>query len=183
VLEQSMDPLRGSTARVLVTSLVGAIWVIFPLFGPYQERLFPGTEMISAAPLALLSAVVMVVVAWRWRDERTQVNHQLLSIIVFAMLVQAVFIVFFYLAVGDLGARSVPVFSGYWALISGIVAVSVIRSVWPMSLGYLTAAIGAFYLPQHRYLFSGFANLVLVVTSLILFKHERREERARATQK
>lgn len=183
VLEQSMDPLKGSSARVLITTVVGAIWVIFPLFGPLQDRLLPGSEMIAAAPPALLSALVMVVVGWRNRTARTQLNRQLLSIIVFGMLVQVAFILFFFMSGGDLGPLSVAVFAGFWFVISGIVTVSILPSLWPIPLGYLTGSVGGYLWPQHRYLFASFANLVLVVTSLVLFRRERREALARDTHK
>ena len=165
---------------MMITTLVGAIWVISPLLGRLQEEVFPGSEMLATAPLALLSALVMVIIAWRAREARTKLNQQLLSIIVFAMLVQAAFVIFYFLSGGDLGARSVPVFSGFWFIISGVITVGILPAAWPMPIGYLTAAILAYRYPEQRYWCASLGNLTLVVTSLLLFKREQREARLTA---
>ena len=179
-MAKQLDTLQGSGSRLMITTLVGAIWVISPFFGRIQEERFPGSEMLATAPLALLSAVVMVIIAWRAREARTKLNQQLLSIIVFAMLVQAAFVTLFYMAGGDLGARSVPVFSGFWFVISGVITVGILPAAWPMPIGYLTAAILAYRYPEQRSWCASLGNLTLVVTSLILFKREQREARLAA---
>lgn len=178
-LEKTLDPLTGSLSRMVVSILVGAIWVISPFFGRMQLEMYPGTEMIATAPLALLSAVVMMVIAIRSKRARTVLNRQLLSIVVFGMLTQAAFVSIHYRAGGDLGPLSIPVLSGYWFVISGVITVTFLPSAWPMTVGYLSSAIGALIYPDYRYEFAAAGNLVLCIAAFHIFRSERRREQAR----
>ena len=142
-LERDLDPLTGSNSRMLVSVVVGLIWVISPLFGWLQAEKYPDVEMVSTAPIALLSAVVLLIFGRHTRQGRTPLNRQLMSVTVFGMLVQAVFVTSYYRAVGDLGRFTV--LSGYWFLLSGAMTVALLPPIWPTSLAYLLSALGALF--------------------------------------
>ncbi len=173
-LEKTLDPLTGSVGRLLGSVLVGGIWAISPLFGRQTQARFPGTEMLATAPLALLSAIVMIAIARHAKDSRTLLNKQLVSIVVFAMLVQAIFGVTCFFTIGDLGPLTVPVCSGYWFVLSGAIAAGLLPSAWPTSFGYLVSAVGAAVYPEQRYEFAAIGNLIFLITAVHVYRWERR---------
>ena len=173
-LERDLDPLTGSSIRMVVSLLVGLIWVISPLFGWLQAARFPDTEMISTAPIALISAVVLLAFGRHAKQGRTPLNRQLMSVTVFGMLVQATFVISYYLLRGDLGHLAVPVLSGYWFLLSGVMAVALLPQVWPTSLAYLLCSLGALRHPEYRYGFAALGNAVLCVNAVVVFRHQRK---------
>lgn len=178
-LEKTHDPLTGSSSRLAVSLFLGLLWIVTPLLGHLHFHVLPRNETVSSAPLALLSAVIIIVVAMRSKETRTRLNRQLLAMVMFGMLLQAAFVTVFYFAGGDLGERSVPVLMGYWFVISGAITVGLLPSAWPIPLGYLASALGALMFPEVRFAFSALGNLVFAVSAFFIFRREGLRERER----
>lgn len=173
-IERQLDPREGSTPRLIVSLIVGAIWAISPVLGALVLPGYAHVEGISTAPLALLSATVIVLSKFRYK--RTQLNRQLLSVVLFGMMVQTIFVTSWYFAVGDLGRFAVPVLSGYWFLLSGVITVALLPAMWPTPLAFLVSSLGALVFPEFRYLFAVLGNLVLIINAVTVFKRQRREQ-------
>lgn len=57
-----------------------------------------------------------------------------------------------------------------------MVAVSLMPSVWPMTLGYLAVTVGSALVPDRRYDIIALGNVVFVANALWLFKHQGNRE-------
>ena len=75
----------------------------------------------------------------------------------------------------DLGPLAVPVLSGYWLLISGVIAVSLMPSAWPMSLGYLLSGLGGLVFREQRYEFAALGNLIFCIWAVHIYRREGRQ--------
>jgi hypothetical protein len=78
--------------------------------------------------------------------------------------------------VGDKGSA---VLLGYWGLLAGVIASTLIPQVWPSVIGYFLFATFAWKQPSLRDLFGSLGNLTLFLNLLWLFKRQRRELAAR----
>lgn len=171
-LERELDPFTGSLSRTVAGVVVGLIWVLYPLLGKYQGG-SAQMEMLSMVPLALISAVVMAIAGLR-PQVRTPLNRQLTSMVAFGMVVEALAITTYYFAGRDLGPLTMPVFSGYWFVLTGAMTVALLPSLWATSVGYLLGAIGGFMLPEHRFEFGAASNAVLCVNAVVIYRQLRR---------
>ncbi|MDP1825962.1 MAG: serine/threonine-protein kinase [Archangium sp.] len=170
-IERQLDPRTGSTVRLIVSVVVGAIWAVSPMLGAVVLPRYGDFEMISTAPLALLSAVVIAVSAFRTKA-RTKLNGQLLAVVLFGMVVQATFVTSWYLANGDLGRYAVPVLSGFWFVVSGVITVSLLPPMWPTALAYLLSSLGALWWPELRFVFASTGNLALIINAIAVFRRQ-----------
>ncbi|MFO0600711.1 MAG: serine/threonine-protein kinase [Myxococcaceae bacterium] len=174
-LEQQLDPRLGGRTRTLVALVVGVIWVIFPFLG-HVIQVDPATEMVKSAPVALLSAVILTIVALRGRRKAvllTTLNRQLLRALIPTMTLQAVGVtIAWHLGVtgGEYGAA---ILAGYWGVITTVIAASLMPPIWPTPLAYFAGAAVALKWPEYRHLATMGSNLVMCANALIVARSRR----------
>ncbi|MDX2009132.1 MAG: serine/threonine-protein kinase [Myxococcaceae bacterium] len=184
-MAESLDPLTGFQRRFFVGLSLGVLWVIAPglrfLMGP---RVLIANDVLAAIPIAALSVVVIIIVSRRTRPEhRTPLNQQIARLLLFGMSFQIVaalvLLVVLDVQVGDKGSA---LLLGYWGLLAGVIASTVLPPVWPAVIGYFVFATLAWRWPASRDLFGSLGNLMLFVNLAWLFRRQRREFAGRQTQ-
>lgn len=171
-LERTLNPSTGGVARMAMAFVIGAVWV----GALYLSLLRPGDrafEQLGAGCIALIITAVLLVIGRRLRALDTPLNRQLVATLAFAMGAQGGTLITLHLAHVNLGTLLVPVLMGYWFIISGVVASSVLPAVWLSSAGYLLAAIGAAVWPEYAHGFSVFGNVVFCANSAFIFRQQK----------
>jgi hypothetical protein len=129
----------------------------------------------------VLSIISIIVVALRTRPEhRTPLNQQIARVLLFGMSFQvaAAFVLLVVLEV-PVGDRGSALLLGYWGLLAGVIASTLLPAVWPSVVGYFVFATVAWRWPAYRDLFGSLGNLMLFVNLVWLFRRQRRELAAR----
>jgi hypothetical protein len=132
-LELAVNPRTGSTTRFLAASILGAVWVVVPMFGSFAVDLAPHLEGVMSAPFALLSGLVVLAIRVRFHAQLTPLNRQLAAIISFAWLSQGAVLVTYLLVTGHAVANATPLIMGFWAFVTGLLAVTMVPQLWPMA--------------------------------------------------
>ncbi|MDP1829399.1 MAG: serine/threonine-protein kinase [Archangium sp.] len=171
-LERSLDPRTGGRQRMLVALGISVLWVLAPLLGKPAVVRWPGYEMLLSAAVSGVSLPVLLFAAWKWRAASTPLNAQLVKLFVFAMSAQTATLIVFHFGVGDLGPVTVPLLEGYWALLGGIVAVTLLPGAWLASVGYLFMAIVSARSPEWRNETIAIGNGILVLNVAVLLKRQ-----------
>jgi serine/threonine-protein kinase len=181
-MAESLDPLTGFQRRFFVGLTLGVLWVVAPglrfLMGP---RVLIQNDVLAAIPVAVLSIISIIVVALRTRPEhRTPLNQQIARVLLFGMSFQvaAAFVLLVVLEV-PVGDRGSALLLGYWGLLAGVIASTLLPAVWPSVVGYFVFATVAWRWPAYRDLFGSLGNLMLFVNLVWLFRRQRRELAAR----
>lgn len=177
-LELAMNPRTGSTTRFLAASILGAVWVVVPMFGSFAVDLAPHHEGVMSAPFALLSGLVVLAIRVRFHAQLTPLNRQLAATISFAWLSQGAVLVTYLLVTGHAVANGTPLVMGFWAFVTGLLTVTMVPQLWPMPLGYLAAMALSLTLPHLRFLWQGIANVIVLVTLLALWRRSARTQPA-----
>ncbi len=172
-LEVQLDPRTGSTMRTVVALAIGSLWVLAPLVGRHLG-VDPREELVNTAPLTILTGLLLVGIRIKavFRPANwTPLNRQLLDAVLFANLVQSTAVVALYFGGVDLGVRGTALVAAYWSFVAGLVAVTLLRSVWLTSLGYLSAALVTWRWPELRTWATMGASVVLCLNALWLAHH------------
>lgn len=169
-LEKSLDPRTGGRQRMLVALGISVLWVLAPLLGKPAVVRWPGYEMLLSAAVSGVSLPVLLFAAWKWKAASTPLNTQLVKLFVFAMSAQTATLIVFHFVVGDLGPLTVPLLEGYWALLGGIIAVTLLPGAWLASLGYLCMALFSARFPEWRNETIALGNTVLVLNVAVLLR-------------
>jgi eukaryotic-like serine/threonine-protein kinase len=168
-LERDVDPRTGNRFRMALGAGIGIVWIAAPLLGkPFVLR-HPRLEALSSVPVALLTALGMVLASRHAREALARVNRQLVRTVIFGMLVQAAALPAAYAALGDPGSASVALTSFYWFLLFGVIAVAF---DWRLALaagGYLVALVAMLRWPGLRYEVMAAANVVFVVNCALIW--------------
>jgi len=175
-LELAMNPRTGSKARFLAASILGAVWVVVPMMGTFAVERAPRLEGVMSAPMALLSGLVLLTIRVRFHASLTPLNRQLAAATSFAWLFQGVGLITSLVVTGHAVDGVTPVIMGYWAFVTGLLAVTMVHQVWPMPLGYLVAMALSLAFPAGRFLWQAIANFVVLVTLLVQWRRSRRAQ-------
>jgi hypothetical protein len=176
-LEETLDPRIGTMSRTILALVIGGIWVVLPVIGNRWVEIPPGAELVRSAPVALLCAVILTGVGiYSRKNSRawTPLNRQLLRIVVFAMVMQAVLCTLTYLLGFESTPRLLALLPAYWSFVAGLVAVSIFPSVWPTALAYLCAAIAVWHWPEQRYAITTVPSVILGLNALSISRAQRR---------
>lgn len=172
-LEVQLDPRTGSRTRTVVAIAIGLIWILAPLIGQ-AFGVTPRQELVATVPLTLFTGALLITLRIKalFRPANwTPLNQQLLDAVLFANIVQSIVVVVLYLGDVDLGVYGHAILAAYWAFLSGLIAVTLLRSVWITTVGYLVAAAVSWRWPELRMWATMFASLVLCLNALVLVKH------------
>ncbi|MBL8919943.1 MAG: protein kinase [Myxococcaceae bacterium] len=179
-LEEAADPLTGSRTRMLIAIGLGLIWATSPLIGGWFHRTYPdGDETLGVLPVGVVSLAALIAAISRTRAVRTPLNVQIGHLLLYALTVQLGGIVYLWFVLGGLGASTMSVLLGYWAIIAGAFAAALVREVWPTAAAFLGAAVAAVQWPAWRYEFTFVANAALLVNMVVILTLQTRALRAR----
>ena len=173
-LEKSLDPRTGGTQRTLFAMGLSVLWVLAPLLGKPVFARWPQYEMLWSALVSALSVAAVLLIAFSQRAARTPLNAQLVRLFLFTMTAQVATLVAVHFTVGDIGPRTMPFLLGYWSVIAGIVASTLIPGAWPSMVGYLATAIASARFPAWRLEMASLGNLVLSINIALLLQEQLR---------
>ncbi len=181
-LETELDPLTGSSIRMVVALIISAIWIVSPWLGGHLAKGTP-YEGVSSVPIALLTLLVVGIAAFKERSgglRSTPLNRQLTSIVAFGMAAQSLFLTARFFILGPFEPGIVAGLSGYWAVIAGVGAVSIFPAIWPTAVAYAFSSGAAMLDLEHRYEWGIVGNVVFCANAFFIFKQQRHAERARS---
>lgn len=171
-LEDALDPRTGGSSRTALAVIIGTIWVVLPVVGHFFRDTTGRDEMLRTAPVAFLSAVVLIVAStFARRNPRafTPLNRSLLRMLVFAMLAQAIGVVVTMYAGFDPGVYGLAILAGYWGFITALLAVGLFPGswpgIWPTVFAYTLGCALAALFPEYRYLITVGPSFVMVVNA------------------
>ncbi len=181
-LAESLDPLTGSVRRMATAAVLGLIWSSAPLLGFFTYRAHPEyDETLGALPISVLSLITIALSVRRTPpSRRTPLNEKIAHLLTFALVVQAVGLLYLRFVLGGIGGHIVPVLLVYWGFLSGSVASVLVKEIWPTSVGFGLMALASVQWPEWRYLLGACANVGLIVNLFVMFLSQRRALRERA---
>ncbi|MDQ3037002.1 MAG: serine/threonine protein kinase [Myxococcota bacterium] len=169
-LERDLDPAVGRRSRVVVSGVLGVLWLALPWVGFVLERNDPNVDqrmpMLSSSLLVLVAAVL----GYRAREElaRSALNRAFVRTI-FAVLV-AQFVLFaltYRLGISYEATR--PLVLLLYAFCSAVAVETLDRRVWPAALAYaIVFVLGAIW-PAYAWPFESLANLVLIINVVVIW--------------
>ena len=175
-LEKDLDPREGRSMRLIAGVVFGLIWTIVPLLAPLYVAAHPEREGSVTIPIDAICLVVLLVGILRYPSQ-TRINRQLLAAFAFGLAGQPVTLLAARYVVHAPPEMTLPIASGYWFVIMGLMTAAVERRLLPLPLAYGAAFFAMHAYPAHRYEIVAAANFVAVVTVPIIWS-QRATERA-----
>ena len=175
-LEVRMDPRTGAAPRTVATVILALAWVFIPVIIHLIWDITPSLMMVKTSPIAAATAIALWVLgavsdrkkAAHW----TPLNRQLNAMVAFAMAVQAVMAMALYVAGIDVAPYGTTLLSGFWFLVAGLIAVSLIPDVWPASVAYLVSSVVSGIWPATGLWISTAASAVVCINAIVVARRE-----------
>jgi hypothetical protein len=179
-LETQLNPNTGAFSRMGLAVAVAVVWMIAPPLGGLLVPHYPKLEGLLSIPACLITIAII------WRRARaarnstdeTPLNRQLVHVLLFGQGFQVFFLLARYFLLGPWGPESPAVLSGYWTIIAGVAAASMIPSLWPTAVGFGISCLGGIMDPTHAYLWGSVGAVVMLVNSVHIIKTLRNQQAA-----
>lgn len=173
--KKQLDLNTGGRNRAIGAGLLGLVWTIAPLFGPFSTRFFPEAGRVPV--LAFVAGVIVAMGIWafvaRAQVRESSVTRRLMRAATVAMIGQLVL----EAAAFTLHIESTlteALWPLVWFCVSSMLVVTVDRRLLPMTVGFLGALFVSALWPALRFYAMCGSNLLMTINMFSVWMPWRR---------